>query len=269
MAMCILLMGEATGANAAATPAAVHLRGSTTLLPLMQHMGEAYMTEHPDVSVVISAGGTARGYKAILDGTADIAMASGVEPDEIADEDDRRGIKLRRTTLGYGAIVTVVHPSNPVSNLSMKQLRHIFTGRISNWKDVGGKDAPIKVLIGPPSGGITDTWKRLILGDEDTYTPAGAVMSNAERMEQLAKEPWAITFLTLTTEQNPRLKILKVDGVSPHESTVRSGQYPLRAPLMLVTTPTPTSAASAFIQYCSMPGKMLPMEGVVSVEPGK
>jgi phosphate transport system substrate-binding protein len=264
MAMCMLLIGGT--ASASDTSKSVHIRGSTTLLPLMQRMGEVYMNEHPDVSIVISGGGTARGYKAILDGTADIAMASGVAPEEIADENNRRGIKLHSTTLSYSAIVAVVHPSNAIGNLSMKQLRNIFTGRINNWKELGGKNAPIKVLIGPPTGGITDTWKRLILGEEDTYTPSGIVMSNTDRIEQLAKEPLAITFLTIGAENNPHLKILKVDGVSLNADTVRSGRYPLRAPLMMVTTETPSAAAKAFIQYFSEPKKMLPFDGVVNVE---
>lgn len=263
MAVCMLLMGRTASAGDGSK--SVHIRGSTTLLPLMQRMGEAYMSEHPDASIVISGGGTARGYKAILDGTADIAMASGVVPEEIADEINRRGIKLHSTTLSYGAIVTVVHPSNAIGNLSMKQLRNIFTGRVNNWKEVGGKNAPIKVLIGPPTGGITDTWKRLILGEEDTYTPSGIVMNNIDRIEQLAKEPLAITFLTIGTENNPHLKILKVDGVSPNADTVRSGRYPLRAPLMMVTTETPSAAAKEFIQHFSMPKKMLQFDGVVSV----
>jgi phosphate transport system substrate-binding protein len=263
MAVCMLLMGGAASANGAVK--SVHIRGSTTLLPLMQRMGEAYMNEHPDVSVVISGGGTARGYKAILDGTADIAMASGVVSDEIADENNRRGIKLHSTTLSYGVIVAVVHPSNAIGNLSMKQLRNIFTGRINNWKEVGGKNVPIKVYVGPPTGGITDTWKKLILGNEDTYTPSGIVMDNADRIEQIAKEPLAITFLTIGTENNPHLKILKVDGVSPDADMVRSGRYPLRAPLMMVTTETPSAVAKEFIQYFSEPKKMLPFDGVVNV----
>jgi phosphate transport system substrate-binding protein len=263
MAICMLMMNSAAAANDASK--SVHIRGSTTLLPLMQRMGEAYMNQHPDVSVVISGGGTARGYKAILDGTADIAMASGVVSDEIADDNNRRGIKLHSTTLSYGVIVAVVHPSNAIGNLSMKQLRNIFTGRINNWKEVGGKNAPIKVFVGPPTGGITDTWKRLILGDEDTYTPSGIVMDNADRIEQIAKEPLAITFLTIGAENNPHLKILKVDGVSPDADMVRSGRYPLRAPLMLVTTETPSAVTKEFIQHFSEPKKMLPFDGVVNV----
>lgn len=266
MAACILLMGGAVSAHAGNAAMSVHLRGSTTLLPLMQRLAEAYMHEHPAASIVISAGGTGRGYKSLLDGTADIAMASGAVPDDVADELARNDVKLKSTTLGYGAIVVAVHPSNPVANLNMRQLRYIFTGRLHNWQDVGGWNAPIKVLIGPPSGGVTDTWKQLILGEDDTYTPSGMVMSNAERIEQIAKEPLAITFLTLGTEHNPHLKILTVDGLSASASAVRSGHYPLRAPLMLVTTQTPTAAAKAFIQYCSMPNKIRSMDGMVSVQ---
>lgn len=259
-----------TGTAAASdTSVAVQIRGSTTLLPIVQRVGEVYMSERPEVRIVISGGGTARGYKAILDGTADIAMASGVVPDDIANENERKGIKLHSTTVSYDTIVAVVHPSNAINNLSLKQLKNIFTGRIDNWKDVGGKNAAIEVFVGPPSGGITDTWKRLILGEDDTYTPSGIVMSNAQRSEQVAAHPRAITFLTVATLSHPNLKILKVNGIAADADTVRDGRYPLRAPLMLVTTDKPSEAAKDFIKYFSAPQKAALSDGTADSKRGE
>jgi phosphate transport system substrate-binding protein len=243
----------------------VHLRGSTTLMPIAQMIAETYMNENPDASVVVSGGGTARGYKAILDGTADIAMASSVMPDDLLSGTRYQGIKLQNTLLGYATIVTVVHPSNPIQNLSLKQLKDVFTGRINNWKQLGGADAPIKVYVGPPTGGITDTWKHLILGEDDTYTPSGIVMSNDDRIKEILKYPTAITFLTLGSVHTNKLKILQINNVSPDASSVKDGRYLLRAPLILVTKESSSMATRNFINYFSAQERIPHIDGIVNI----
>jgi hypothetical protein len=115
---------------------------------------------------------------------------------------------------------------------------------------VGGVDAPIILYVGPPTGGITDTWKSLILG-EDTYTPAGIVLGNAERLQKIIAETNAITFLTLDHSSYDKLKILKINSISPDKFTVANGSYELRAPLMLITTSHPAAEALNFIRYFS------------------
>jgi phosphate transport system substrate-binding protein len=241
---CILLWCSTAAAGS------VHLRGSTTLLPIAQTLAEAYMHEHPDVRIVISAGGTERGYKAIVDGTADIAMVSGSAREDIVSECALKNIKLNTTLLGYTTILTVVHPANPIKNLSLKQVKDIFTGRVSNWNELGGIDAPINVYVGPPNGGINDTWKKLILGEDDTYTPKGIVKNNAERILLTASDTNAITFITLD-ENNSKLKIVTINNVAANANTVADSSYPLRAPMMLVTTNTASLAANKFIHYFS------------------
>lgn len=233
-----------------AVASSVHLRGSTTLLPIAQTIAEAYMHEHPDVRVVISAGGTERGYKAIVDGTADIAMASSTARDDIVNQCALKNIKLNTTLLGYTSILTVVNSANPIKNLSLKQVKDIFTGRVTNWKEVGGANAAIHVYVGPPNGGINDTWKKLLLGEEDTYTPKGIVKNNAERILLTAADANAITFLTLD-ENNAALKILTINNIAVNSDTLDGSRYPLRAPLMLVTANTPTVATNEFIHYFS------------------
>ena len=240
-------------AGATADVNSVHVRGSTTLTPLMQKIAEAYMAEHADARIVISSGGTERGYKAVVDGTADIAMASGEIPESIASECDRKNITLEKKLVGYATIILVTHPSNPVSNLNLKQIKDIFTGRITRWKSVGGSDAAINLYVGPPTGGINETWKSVVLGDTDTYTPAGIVLGNAARLRAIEAQPNGITFLTLDDSNYSRLKILSVNNVAPDKASVNDGRYALRAPLMLVTNAKPSSATREFIHYFTAP----------------
>jgi phosphate transport system substrate-binding protein len=240
---------------------AVHIRGSTTLQPIIQNFAEKYMNEHPASSIVVSGGRTARGYKAVLEGTADIGMVSGDASDEINSELARHNQKFLRVIVGYDALVTVVHPTNKINNLRIDQLKNIFTGRIKNWKALGGVDGKIEVLVGPPTGGITESWKKTILGDNDTYTPDGQVFDSSTRLKKIRNRPLAITFLTFdAAKQSHDIKILDVDGVKVNAGTVLNGEYPLRVPLALITSEKPSQASKNFIQYVSTTKKTLTFE---------
>lgn len=227
---------------------ALHIRGSTTFLPLAQRVAETYMDAHPKVKLTLAGGGTQRGYKSLLDGTADVAMVSGDLPDELQQTFSRKHIKLHTTTCAYSGLVVAVHPLNPLQNLTIIQLQGIFSGRISNWKELGGNDSPIHVLIGPPSGGITEIWKTRVLGDDNTYTPQAAVLPANVRLQSLKNDPKAITYLPLT-ESSPELKIMRINGVAPTPPNLHSGKYPLRTALALVSRAPASALVKDFSLY--------------------
>lgn len=230
--LCCALLSNL--ADAGELVGALHIRGSTTFLPLAQRIAENYMTAHPKVMLTLAGGGTQRGYKSLLDGSADMAMVSGEITDDLQQAFSRKKIKLHSTTCAYSGLVVTVHSQNPVQNLTLIQLQGIFSGRITNWKDVGGEDKPIHVLIGPPSGGITEVWKTRVLGDNNTYTPKAAVLPANDRLQNLKNDPLAITYLPLT-ESSPDLKIMRINGVAPTPPNLQSGKYPLRTALALVS----------------------------------
>jgi phosphate transport system substrate-binding protein len=222
---------------------ALQLTGSTTLLPRMQRIAEAYMETHA-VRIVVNGGcGTARGYKALLDGTTDIAMASGTAPDELAAAADARGLPFRATVVRRDAIVPVVHAANPVAALSLQQLRNVFTGRIADWARLGGPRAPIEVLVGPPTGGVSTSWRQRLLGVDDTYTPLARVLGTDERLARMAAHPFAITYAPHVALPR-QLKVLRI---ADHGA-------PVYAPLMLVTLGPWTLPAARFIAYAAAAG---------------
>ncbi|MCS0580470.1 substrate-binding domain-containing protein [Massilia pinisoli] len=224
---------------------ALQLTGSTTLLPRMQRIAEAYMETHP-VRVVVNDGcGTARGYKALLDGTTDIAMASGTAPDELAAAADARGLPFRATAVRRDAIVPVVHASNPLDALSLQQLRNVFTGRIGEWHLLGGPRAPIEVLVGPPTGGVSTSWRQRLLGADDTYTPLARVLGTDDRLARMAARPFGITYAP-HARLPPQLKVLRIADAAP--------DGPVYAPLMLVTLGPWTLPAARFIAYAAAMG---------------
>lgn len=227
----------------------VHIRGSTTFGTIVQSLAEQYMRNHPSTTVVVSGGGTSRGYITLLDRTADLAMVSGAPSEETRDEITRSGMKLVDVPFRRVAMAPAVHFSNPVNDLSAIQLREIFTGRINNWSAVGGKNAPINVYIGPPGDGITNTWHEKVLGDAETFTPRARTAELEHRITGVGADPFGITYLATESLKDGALKILSVDKVKAGADGVLSGRYTLTAPLMFVMREKPSPEVQKFLHF--------------------
>ncbi len=227
----------------------VHIRGTIAFSAIVQSLAEQYMRSNPGASVVVSGGGTSRGYLTLLDNTADLAVVSGAASEDTMDEIARSGVKLVNVPFRQVAMAPAVHFTNPVNDLSTIQLREIFTGRINNWKAVGGKDAPIHVYIGPPGDGITNTWNDKVLGDTDTFTPRARNAELDQRVAGVGSDPSGITYLATESLKDRALKVLSVDKVVAGADSVQSGRYTLMAPLMFVTREKPSPEAQKFLQY--------------------
>lgn len=226
---------------------ALQLSGSTTLLASIQRAAEAYMRTHAARIVVNGGVGTARGYKALLDGATDVAMASGAAPDELAAGAAARGLSFRETVVARDAILALLHPSNPVEVLTLAELRAIYTGRIANWRALGGPDAAIEVLVGPPTGGVTSSWRASIVGDDATFTPRARVLGAGERAARLAAHPAAIGYLPAMALPARGLKIPRI----ARGAGDRTAPEPAQAPLMLVTLGAPSALAARFIAHAA------------------
>jgi phosphate transport system substrate-binding protein len=173
--------------------------------------------------------------------------------------------KLVKTIVGYAAIVPVVHPSNPLQNISLEQLRDVFSGQLTNWKQLGGKDAAIVTLIGPPTDGFTASWRERVLGEFHSFNPKGVVTDTDERIRRVARDSHAITFVSFG-DLIAQVKPLSVASQTPSADKVRDGSYPLSAPLMLVSTPSTAPETQAFLNYFSTPNKRLRLQGIVTAE---
>ncbi|MES2978904.1 MAG: substrate-binding domain-containing protein [Pseudomonadota bacterium] len=248
-----LFSAFASGALAAESPAAaartVHIRGSLTFAHIVQSLAEDYMKSNPASAIVVSGGGTSRGYLTLLDNTADMAMVSGAPSEDTEEEIVRRGIKLVNVPFRRVAMAPAVHFSNPVNDLSAIQLREIFTGRINNWMALGGKNAPINVYVGPPGDGITNTWSQKVLGDADTFTPRARNAQLEQRIAGVAGDPFGITYLATESLKDRALKVLSVDRVTAGADSVQSGRYTLTAPLMFVTREKPSPEVQNFLRF--------------------
>ena len=244
-----LLPGLAAGAAPGTIHRTVHIRGSTTFEAIVQSLAEQYMRSNPSTTVVVSGGGTSRGYITLLDNTADIAMVSGAPSEETRDEITRSGMKLVNVPFRRVAMAAAVHFSNPVNDLSAIQLREIFTGSITNWNAVGGKNAPINVYVGPPGDGITNTWHEKVLGDTDTFTPRARNAELDQRIASVGSDPSGITYMATESLKDRALKVLSVNKVMAGADSVLSGRYALTAPLMFVTREKPSPEVQKFLHF--------------------
>ena len=129
------------------------INGSTTVLPVMQKAGEAFMASHPDIQLSISGGGSGNGIKALMEGQCNIAMSSRDMKDKEKEACKAKNINPVRTTIAVDAIVPVVNPGNPLKEITSEQLKDIYAGKITNWKEVGGKDGKIVVVSRDSSSG--------------------------------------------------------------------------------------------------------------------
>lgn len=211
------------------------IKGSTTVLPIAQKAAETYMNTHPGVSISVSGGGSGTGIKAILDGIVDIADSSReVKPKEfeLAKE---KGMILTVHPIALDAVVPVVNPKNPVGNLTLKQLHDIYTGKIKNWKEVGGKNRRIVVVSRDSSSGTFEVWNKKVM-HKDRVTPRALLQaSNGAVREAVAKNKNAIGYIGLGYV-NKQIKPVSIDGVTGSRDSVRKGKYPVSRILYMITS---------------------------------
>jgi phosphate transport system substrate-binding protein len=232
---------------------AVHVRGSATLLNPVQLAAESFMAEVPDVVVPVSGGGTGRGIRAVIDGIADLALASADIDEVLARRAVQQRVELAAHAIARDAIVPCVHPENPVGQLTTDQLRDVFSGAVTSWRDLGGPDRPIAVMSYDPFQGTFESWMALLMG-EDKITPRARIVDTPEVVNELARSPDAIGYIA-STRVNPTVKPLTINGVVASEATIRSGAFPLTRALSVVTVKNPGEATARFLAFLLDPAK--------------
>ncbi len=244
------------------------LTGSTTVLPIAQLCAEKFMEQHPDVDISVRGGGSGVGIAALIDGTCDIAMASRPMKTKELKSARSKGINPVATVIARDGIAIIVHPSNPLSEITMAQLRDIYTGKISNWKDVGGKSGRIVVISRDVASGTFEVFKKLVLKGAKTRADALMLASNKAVATTVEKTPGAIGYVGLGYVSS-KVKALTVDGVKPTKKTVASGEYKLSRPLYFYTDGKPKGLAKEFIDFVLNPEgqKIVEEAGFVPVKP--
>ena len=219
--------------------------GSTSMKSVIGALGESFQSANSGVTFTYNPTGSGSGIQAVSEGRCDIGLASrGLK-------DDEKSSGLTETVLAYDGIAVVVSPENPVSDLTIEQIADIYTGKITNWSEVGGNDAEI-VLIGREAGSGTRDGFESITGTEEACQYRQELTSTGDVIATVSQNPNAIGYASLSAVKES-VKALSVGGVAPSEDTVKDGSYVIQRPFVLVTRDgvTLSPAAQAFFDYAT------------------
>lgn len=235
------------GGTTAALSGTVSTDGSTSMEKVINSLGESFMAANKDVKFTYNPTGSGSGIQAVTEGRCDIGLSSR------ALKDDEKASGLVETVLAYDGIAIVVSPENPVSDLDVDTIAKIYTGEITNWKDVGGDDAEI-VLIGREAGSGTRDGFESITGTKDACAYRQELTSTGDVINTVSQNPNAIGYASLSAV-GESVKALTVGGVKASEATVKDGSYVVQRPFVLVTKEGTelSPAAQAFFDYAISP----------------
>ena len=231
--------------GAAAISGTVSTDGSTSMEKVIGALSESYMAVNKDVTVNYNPTGSGAGITAVQEGTCDIGLSSR------ALKDEEKAAGLQETVLAYDGIAIIVHPDNPVSDLTLEQIAQLYTGELTNWKDVGGNDAQV-VLIGREAASGTRDGFESITGTKDKCQYRQELTSTGDVITTVSQNPDAIGYASLASIKDS-VKALNVDGVTPSEASVKDGSYKVQRPFVLVTVEGKalSSAAQSFFDYAT------------------
>ena len=228
------------------------IKGSTTVLPIAQAAGEAFMKKNPGMNVSISGGGSGDGIKALIDKTTDIADSSrDIKPEE-SKLAASKGVNPKAHAVAIDAIVPIVHPSNPLKEISVDQLSLIYQGKITDWKELGGSSKKISIVSRDTSSGTYETWEQKILHGAKVTPRAQLQASNGAIVQAVSKNKYAVGYVGIGY-LNKTVRPLKVNGVEANAETAISGKYPIARPLYMFTDGEPKGPAAQFIKFLLSP----------------
>jgi phosphate transport system substrate-binding protein len=242
----------------------LQIKGSDTMVNLGQAWAEAFMKKAPNVSVAVTGGGSGTGIASLLSRTCDIAeLSRELKPEELAMA-KKKGLDPQQITVALDGLAVVVHPANPLSQLTMEQLAAIFSGRVTNWKEIGGADLPIVVLSREVNSGTHVYFKEHVLRGEDKNSQAefaaNALMlpSSQAIADEVDQNPGAVGYYGMGYI-SPSEKALAIarDAASPYVQptieNVVSQAYPISRPLLMVTRGQPEGLVADFLDFVLSP----------------
>lgn len=226
----------------------ISITGSTTNLPITQAAAEVWMDEHPNDTINVSGGGSGDGIQAIMTGQAEIGNSSRPIREEEKERAQERGREIIEHRIAVDALAIVVHPENPVVELSSEEVKKIFAGEITNWKEVGGQNWEIAVYNREEGSGTRSTFEGIVMGDKEVTTGATTQASNGSMRQAISDNPQGIGYVGLGYVDDS-LKAIIYDGVDASGETAASGEYPVSRFLYMYTDGEPTGLTRDFIDF--------------------
>jgi phosphate transport system substrate-binding protein len=246
----LVAAGTLLPAAGAAEKQSLLVQGSTTVGPIADAFAEAFMRKHSNVSVTVKKTGSGDGAKALVDGQCDVANMSRFMKEKEYALAVEKGFLPVAHVVAMDGVCVVVHPSNPVKALTAAQVKAMYMGKITNWKEVGGADQEIVLYSRDTSSGTYETFHGLVMEKEKMASGVEYVASNPDMHKRVSTTTAAVGYVGLGFVDE-KIKALKVDDVMPTSRTIASGTYPVARPLFMWTKGFPTlgSLTHAFVTF--------------------
>lgn len=245
------------------------LDGSTTVGPLAKAFAEYFMQQNPGLKISVSESGSGNGAKSLINGTCHIAtMSRAMKSEEVAAAAEK-GVTAVAHVVAIDALPVLVHPSNPITNLTVQQVKDIYLGKIKNWKELGGPNMRIVKVSRDTNSGTYECFEELVMNKEKMADDVEYVGSNGAVRQRVMTTPAAIGYAGLAFVDK-KVKALAINGVTPCPETARSKAYPIARPLYMYTNGEPEkgSMVEQFINFSRTPKgrEMVEAIGFVPVE---
>jgi len=265
--LSLLLVASITGA-CQRSGAGITVAGSTSVEPFAELLAEEYMSRNPASHIYVQGGGSTAGVEAAMTHAANIGMSSrSLLP---------RERNLFTVTVARDAIAIIVNPMNPIDDLSMDQVRSVFSGKVKNWRELGGLPRPIVLVNREEGSGTRESFQKFVMDKEEISLDSLVQNTNGAIRQVVSNDPNAIGYLSLGLV-NDQVKALKISGVEPDLTNIESGRYVLVRPFLFILDGEPTEEVKAFLEFVLSPTaqELLAKEGLVPVtkhsgdEPGR
>jgi len=226
------------------------IKGSDTLgAKLVPQLAEEFKAQHSDTTFNIAAEGSTTGISAIIDGTAQIGMASRpTKPEEVAAA-KAKGVTFKETTVAWDGIAVIVNSANPVKSLTKKQVEQIFTGDSADWSAVGGSGGKISVYTRNTSSGTYSEFKELAMKKRDYAQDSQKMAGNEQIAQEVGKNPNGAGYVGLAYTKASGIKVIAIDGAVPSKESVLGKTYPYARPTFYYTNGDPNGVAKQFVDF--------------------
>ncbi len=227
----------------------LQIEGSTTVGPIGGAFAEKFMQLHPKVAITVKKTGSGDGAAAVVDGRCDIAMMSRFMKAKEYQMAVKNGVFPVAHVVANDGVCVVVHPSNPVKGLTIAQVRNIYKGKITNWKQLGGPNLKIVAISRDTSSGTYETFNKMVMKKEKMVSYVEYVNANPQAHTRVKSTKAAIAYVGLGFLDS-KVKALKIDGIMPSRKTIAKGTYPVSRPLFLFTNGYP-KLGSKVHEFCT------------------
>lgn len=235
----IILALVCTAVSFAADRETLQIQGSTTVGPIGEAFAQYFMRTYNGLEITVQKTGSSDGAAAIIDGRCDIAMMSRfMKPDTEFKVAVEKGVMPVAHVVAMDGVCVVVHPSNPITALTTEQVRNIYLGKITNWRELGGPDRAIVAISRDTSSGTYETFHNLVMNKQEMAGSVEVVGSNPQAHARVSSTTGAIGYVGIGFLDD-KVKALKIDGIMPTKETITNGTYPVSRPLFFFTNGYP------------------------------